>query len=58
LVKTEIILPFKRETVSTVVYAAKDVTKEVVGQVYVRKEYLEGFLGVWPRQVKITLEIE
>lgn len=54
--KTQIVLPFVRETPGTVIYAVSNIKKVAVGQVYVRKEHLEQVDGAWPSRITVTVE--
>ena len=54
--KTIIILPLYRATKNTVVYRAKDVLSEAIGQVYVRKDALPQVGGEWPKSITLTVE--
>lgn len=56
--KSTVTLPYVKETPGTVVYALKDITSEPVGQLYIRKKYLEKKNGQWPGSATITVEIE
>lgn len=56
IVKTQVVLPFSRETKGTVVYAVNNLKSLAVGQVYINKEHLEKVGGAWPEQVTISIE--
>lgn len=56
IVKTQVVLPFSRETKGTVVYAVNNLKSMAVGQVYVNKEHLEKVDGGWPSQITLTIE--
>ena len=56
IVRTQVVLPFSRETKGTVVYAVNNLKSVAVGQVYVNKEYLEKVDGGWPDRITITIE--
>jgi ribosomal protein L24 len=56
-VKTQVVLPKKKETPGTVVYAVPNPSRVVVGQVYVRKHHLKKIgNGDWPAEIKLTIE--
>lgn len=56
--KIQMVLPKKKETPGTVVYALPNPTAVAVGQVYVRKEHLVGLKvdGSWPESITISIE--
>ena len=56
--KIQVVLPKKKETPGTVVYALPNPTAVAVGQVYVRKEHLVGLKvnGAWPESITISIE--
>lgn len=56
--KIQMVLPKKKETPGTVVYALPNPTAVAVGQVYVRKEHLVGLKvdGAWPESITISIE--
>lgn len=54
--KVQVVLPRKKETPGTVVYAVSNPTSVAVGQVYVRKEHLSKVDGQWPDQITVTIE--
>lgn len=55
--KTTVKLPFVRETKNTVIYALPNITAEVIGQIYVRKDRLtKAASGAWPVEITLTLE--
>lgn len=54
--KVQVVLPRKKETPGTVVYAVSNPTSVAVGQVYVRKEHLGKVDGQWPDQITVTIE--
>lgn len=54
--KTQVVLPFSRETKGTVVYAVNNLKSMAVGQVYVNKEHLEKVNGAWPDRITLTIE--
>lgn len=56
IVKTQVVLPFSRETKGTVVYAVTNLKSMAVGQVYVNKEHLEKVGGDWPDRITLTIE--
>lgn len=58
IVKIQMVLPKKKETPGTVVYALPNPTAVAIGQVYVRKEHLAGMKvnGAWPEEITISVE--
>ena len=58
IVKIQVVLPKKKETPGTVVYALPNPTAVAVGQVYVRKEHLVPLKvnGTWPESITISIE--
>lgn len=54
--KIQVVLPKKKETPGTVVYAVSNPTSVAVGQVYVRKEHFQKDGGQWPDQITISIE--
>ncbi len=56
IVKTQVVLPFSRETKGTAVYSVPNIKAVAVGQVYVNKEHLEKVGGAWPTEITLTIE--
>jgi hypothetical protein len=56
IVRTQVVLPFSRETKGTVVYGVNNLKSLAIGQVYVNKEHLEKVGGAWPERITLTIE--
>lgn len=54
--KNRVTLLFHHETKGAVVYKVEEITTVAVGQVYIRKDFLEQVNNQWPTEVTITVE--